>query len=596
MKSHQTLIKRIARSLSAFPLIVSLSFSAAAADAKPGRPMSNKEFFAPTRLLEVQITMEAADFDKLRKQKRDLSDQFSAAREEKSDALPKVYDWFKADVTIDGITLKDVKIRKRGLLGSENSDRPSFNIDLPEGAEFAGETRVVLHNNNQDPSNVQQLLGYEVLAAAGVPAPRCNLACVTVNGKSLGIYSHIEAVDKPFLKRHFGSAKGNLYEAAISDFRPGWVNTFEVKNNKKQNDRSDLNRLVQALERPEGAVSRVAPLVDIDAYLSFWAGEALIGHWDGFTGNANNCFVYHDPKSDKFRFIVWGADATFGGGNVFAPFEYPVSVMALSRLSRRLYDDAAIRDQYQARMRKLLATAWNEGELLAEVDRVEKLIRPRLTIPVPLFEKWLKKVRAFIANRRGQINAELSGRSQPWLYPDRTARHRDGVGNLVASFSTTWSTNIFGAELTNFPAASTAALSLDFYGRKYSGSTPRSRSGISLRHPTWVAIQIAAPVEGLSAPIVVTVAIDRQRLLQGGTIPLDGRNAVGYLLLNEPSQPWYRVLAFLMNPSDTVTIERAGSGVGEEIRGSVNGPLTALPWEDFDLHKLNPDKAPVILQ
>ena len=69
--------------------------------------------------------------------------------------------------------------------------------------------RMTLNNSVQDPSMVNTCLAYEVFAAAGNPAPRCNFANVTVNGMELGLYVHVEELKKPFLARHFDSAAGN---------------------------------------------------------------------------------------------------------------------------------------------------------------------------------------------------------------------------------------------------------------------------------------------------------------------------------------------------------------------------------------------------
>ena len=55
---------------------------------------------------------------------------------------------------------------------------------------LSGLRRMTLNNARQDPSYINQCLGYQLFAAAGVPAPRCSFATVTVNGEQLGIYAH----------------------------------------------------------------------------------------------------------------------------------------------------------------------------------------------------------------------------------------------------------------------------------------------------------------------------------------------------------------------------------------------------------------------
>ncbi|MSU61252.1 MAG: hypothetical protein EXS31_02465 [Pedosphaera sp.] len=555
-----------------------------------GAVLSNDEFFDPNRLLEVQITLSAEDFEKLRQQHRDLSAQFSQSRTEKAQALPKSYEWFKGEVTIGGVTLKNVGIRKRGLLGSDNSTRPSFNIDFDhfvKGQTFAGEARFTLHNNNQDPSQVQQALGYRVFAAAGVPAPRCNLAQVTVNGKSLGIYSHIEAVDERFLRRHFSNAKGNLYEATGSDFRPGWVNAFESKNHKTTNDRGDLEQVVRALDSKEGMIERVSQVVDVSAYLNFWATEVLIGHWDGFAGNQNNAFVYHDPKADKFHFIAWGADSTFGDSDVFVPFVPPVSVKANGYLARQLYNHPQTREKYRQRMRELLATVWKEQELLAEVDRMEVLVKDRITIPKPQFDAGLKKVREYIRTQRAAMESELAQPAKPWIYPMRPNRYNEFAGKLSASFSTVWSTNPVSMELTNFPPQHLGQLDLDFYSQRYSDKQARSRTGIHPRHPDFASVQVVAAVDGVTAPVTVSISVEKDVFLKGGTIPLDGRQAIGYLVTGVRGTKSFRVLSFLQNGKGSITLDRSGLKLGDEVSGHIETEVWARLWEDFDLKVLN---------
>ena len=414
---------------------------------------------------------------------------------------------------------------------------------------------------------------------------------MTVNGKSLGIYSHIEAVDKHFLPRHFSSAKGNLYEVSISDFRPGWVNAFESKNHKQENDRSDLQKVVAALESQEGVAERVSKILDVDAYLSFWATETLIGHWDGYAGNQNNAFVYHDPKPDKFRFIAWGADATFGGDNLFIPYEPPASVMANSFLSRRLYNDPATREKYRQRMRELLANVWKENDLLAEVDRLEKMVRGKVTIPAVLFDGGLNKVRNYIRTHRAEIESELAQPATAWTYPMRTERYYARVGKFSASFSTFWSTNLLGVELTNFPPRQVSQLELDFYGRKYSSPVAKSRTGISLRHPTWATLQLMAPVEDLRLPVGLYISINTNSFLKGGTIPMDGKQAIGYLLAGDRSMNSYRVLSFLSDGKGSITLNQSGLKPGDEVSGRIEAEVSGLRWEDFDLKVFNQIKA-----
>ena len=86
---------------------------------------------------------------------------------------------------------------------------------------------MTLNNSLQDPAYIKQCLGYEILTAAGVPAPRCNFAHVRVHVTDPNLptstavdslYVNVESIKEPFLGRVFGDATGRLYEGTLSDF------------------------------------------------------------------------------------------------------------------------------------------------------------------------------------------------------------------------------------------------------------------------------------------------------------------------------------------------------------------------------------------
>ena len=124
-----------------------------------------------------------------------------------------------------------------------------------------------------------------------------------MNGKDLGLYVHVEEIKKPFLARHFDSAEGNLYEGTVSDFTPEHRGTIEKKTNEDADDWSDVDAVVAALQDESRAgLEALSKIVDLDRFLSFWATEALVGHWDGYAGNHNN-FQFYRESDGPFVFI-----------------------------------------------------------------------------------------------------------------------------------------------------------------------------------------------------------------------------------------------------------------------------------------------------
>jgi spore coat protein H len=320
-------------------------------------------------LTEVAIEMNADDWAALREEGPSVAEAYhdrSASYE---------YTDFQAQVIVNGRRYQDVTLRKKGFLGSLSRLRPSLKLELSDNCEPACPfKRLTLNNNLQDASKVRQCITYDLFDQAGLPAPRCNLAHVSVNGEALGTYSNVEPIHKPFLERYFGDTSGNLYEGQGTDFVAEDVERLQLKTNEKADDRSDARRLSTALEADDAELpSQLAEVLDIDRFRTFWAMEVLTGEQDGYSGNTNNYYAYSDPESGRFYFIPWGADGTFAETNVVDPLNTTRTVYARGRIANRLYGIPDERERFRARLRELAETLWNEDALEAELTRLSAL-------------------------------------------------------------------------------------------------------------------------------------------------------------------------------------------------------------------------------
>lgn len=327
--------------------------------------------FDPKRLMVVQINMPDADFNTLKTEGRTLDTGISQCPSHDFE-----YTEFKAKVNIDGEVLDDVIIRKKGYLGSLSPTKPSLKMDfdeLIEGRLFKGLKRMTLNNNRQDPTHARQCLAYSIYAQAGIRVPRCSLAHVYVNGTDMGVYTHVESIKKPFLERVFNNKDGNLYEAQISDFGQNLNQTFQLKTNKTENDRSDLQAVADALDlNSDGEfLTAIEGLIALDDFISFWAVDTLIGNWDSATGNANNYYIYKNPDDNLFHYIPWGLDAAFTGSNILKPNNGPL--YHSNRLANRLFSIESSRQQYYDRINHLLASIWNTTQLSTYIDQIQLL-------------------------------------------------------------------------------------------------------------------------------------------------------------------------------------------------------------------------------
>jgi hypothetical protein len=194
--------------------------------------------------------------------------------------------------------------------------KPSFTVKFDEftaDQEYCGLTKMMLNNSVQDSSYLAELLGTGLFRDAGVPAARVTYARVEFNGRDLGLYLLIEGMNKRFLKRHFQSAKGNLYEGYLQD-----VQERLDQDGGTVTDQADVRALFAAANGsdPADRFKRLNQVLDVDRFVSFAAMEILVSHWDGYTLHTNNYRIYHDPTSDRMVFVTHGLDGIFRRPNI----------------------------------------------------------------------------------------------------------------------------------------------------------------------------------------------------------------------------------------------------------------------------------------
>jgi len=519
--------------------------------------------YDPQRRLEIEIEMAPADWDALREQ------GFSLFEFQRGEAGDFDYTFFDARVTIDGEALDGAAVRKKGGLGSLSRLRPSLIIDLdrnaPEDApdqSLHGVTRLTLNNDRSSPAHNRQCMAYEMFTQAGLPASRCNLARVLVNGVDLGTFSNVEPVRKPLLRRLFGDDSGNLYEGREDgDFTESGVERFQIKTNEATADRSDLRAVAQALAAADDSVvAELERVVDLDQFRRFWAIETLTGNWDSYSGNTNNFYLYHDPASDRLVFLPWGTDTAFTGGSIIDSYNQTLTVYATGALANRLYNLPAERERFRALLAELNDDLWDADALEARLDELAALSS----------DAWpgaVETQREFFRSHSQALRDELGLPAPEWRLGgiDLVGGCRGEIGTLSGRFETTF---VEGALQPN-PEATGFEATLTIDGRAIEATW----FGIAGRDPAGADPSAAVQLLGLTP--------DEQTLFVGlqlppgafapGRQPFYNFETVGFAGYNSPAQPNGLLLGFVSEGA--VTFEAASLSAGAPIVGSVEGQV-----------------------
>lgn len=563
LRSHQVVLTAVGTLLGGmactnFDLYAEISVRAGSTEPSPEpdpEPVDpSKAFYDAEHLVEVQVELAPDDWQALRLEGRSLLDAFEGK------AWEYDYTSFSGTVTVDGTRYENVDVRKKGFNGSISIPRPSLKIDLASTVSdqnHSGVKKLTLNNNRQDPSNTHQCMAYGLFNKAGLTAPRCNLAHVVVNGEDLGIYTNVESINKQLIARHFADNSGNLYEGEVADFDRETVQRLELKTNEKANDRSDLEPVIAALEGgDEQLVNALSAKVDLESFRTYWAMEVLVGHWDSYSGNINNYWIYDDPTNNKFYFIPWGTDSAFEGPNTFTSLNTSITVFAKGKLANRLYRLPEQRELYRKRLGELNDTVWNENALLSEVDRVVKLA-PN-TSPTAL-----EKQRSIIRTHAAQLRAALAEPAPEWIDDgSQPVSACNGMRSEVQSeFQTTW-----GDLATMAPGVGTFTFNLSLDG--------------VLQQATWFGMGGTDPTTGPDSLLRMMGILPDGRLLwlqftmpavtvKPGVQPFHGFESWGTLGIIEGQS--FRMLGAISDGA--ITFQQAAPESNAPMVGSVAGHL-----------------------
>jgi len=327
------------------------------------------DLFNGAELQPLQITMHERDWDSLRA-------NFTSN------------DFYPADVTWNGLRVRNVGVRSRGL-GSRSGVKPGLELDFAHyssRSQFLGLQSLVLDNFTTDPSMIRERVAMTFMRRLGISAPREAHAQLWVNGQYAGLYGLVEPVDETFVQRAFGERSGALFEyhwlapffatflgENLDAYRPLFEpRTWQTKST------FDLFDPIRELFRTINDVAadafrdRVNELLDLDSTLRLIAAESFLAEWDGVLGYAgmNNFYLYRTATTGQSRMLPWDAD------HAMYAAEYPLLAGSSENvLMRRALEDPVLRQRYSSYVREAIQSASADNWLAREIALESQQIR-----------------------------------------------------------------------------------------------------------------------------------------------------------------------------------------------------------------------------
>ena len=230
-------------------------------------------------------------------------------------------------------TVQQVGFRLRGNT-SRFSQKKSFKVSFNEyvsGRKYQGIKKMNLNGQHNDPTMIREKLFYDSWYKAGMAERRTSFVKLFINDAYYGLYTNLEEYDKEWLERVYGEKSGNLFKCTypadlvyLGTNQQSYKNiesgsstggrAYDLQTNETEDNYSDLVDLITTLNRTADAtfVSLIKQKLNVDSFLKAFAIDVASGNWDDYMYNKNNYFLYHRADTDKFEFISYDTDNTFG--------------------------------------------------------------------------------------------------------------------------------------------------------------------------------------------------------------------------------------------------------------------------------------------
>jgi len=294
------------------------------------------------------------------------------------------------------VVLDSVGVRYKGnssYTTAGNSPKKPYKIKFNEyrSQSYYATKTLNFSNGMGDPTFLREKIAYDI-ARRYLPAPRASFATITADGRAIGLYTQVEQVDKPFLKRWYADASKNLFKAGddgaslqykgseVAPYRDS--GDYELKTNETANDWSGFLRFVgyvgdtAAVDRCTGWTS----WVDQDNLAKDLAFNMVLSNFDSYTGSGRNYYLYQVSDSGAMHILPWDVNLAFGGysnnWDVIKQDLVAVDNRSTRPLTQLVLGCDSLRFRYLHWVRRMVQEQASLDSVKAAIARLAPIVRP----------------------------------------------------------------------------------------------------------------------------------------------------------------------------------------------------------------------------
>ena len=307
------------------------------------------------------------------------------------DYEPKVHALFN----IDGFTATapNAAMGQKGK-STREAKQTSFRIKLDSKTVlYDGERVLQLNKHPYDPLRMRNKLFFDLFSTLPyMMSLRTKFVHLFVDNKDLGLYTHVEKVDKYYLKNRGLDEDGRIYKAQDFDFtykeafalndkhepvNPDAFNQYlEIQNGK---DHRGIVSLIQTLNTDMSDNEFIAFFkkhFDFENYTTWMAMNIISANRD--TVN-QNFILYNPPYSEKFYFLPWDYDGASLFDHTFAKWQKGLYLWWSSPLHKKFLRIKEYRDAVDQKIQMIYAKYINPQTVAQRINLYRPIVEPFIT-------------------------------------------------------------------------------------------------------------------------------------------------------------------------------------------------------------------------
>lgn len=273
-----------------------------------------------------------------------------------------------------------------------NMDRYEDDYPQIKNQRFYGFKELSMSPGTNDYSLIREKVGADIFRMAGIPSAQTAFYKVYIDFgsglKYVGLYTMVEIVDDTMIENQLGEDSGNIYKPE-STFQSFVASQFEKKNNETENDYSDVQSIIVALNSslrttdPSQWRTNLEQTFDTNHFMKWLAINTTMLNWDTYGRMAHNYYLYH-ALDRGLIWIPWDNNECMSNRAMNNSSTYTISLSTTSAnwpLIRYLMDDPVYSSLYKQQMREFIEEVFTPEQMDALFTKYHTMIAPYVIGP-----------------------------------------------------------------------------------------------------------------------------------------------------------------------------------------------------------------------